>query len=123
MVEKTFTLKMPSARTVSLFLRNLLVVVVVLLTVMGVILYSKVNNASNVADKAAAAAVHKAELAQYYEGQKVCIALIQMDDASHGAVFYKAKTTPKYESYGEKLAHALHRVVEASGCYSHHAKP
>jgi len=58
------------------------------------------------------------EAAQLKQSRAICGTLVGLDDASHGAVFAgKARTgVPLGESYGYRLAHAIHAVVAATKC-------
>lgn len=59
-----------------------------------------------------------AEAAQVKQSKAICGTLVGLDDASHGAVFAgKARTgVPLSKSYGYRLAHAIHAVVNATHC-------
>jgi hypothetical protein len=61
------------------------------------------------------AAQHAAQLKQ---SRAICGTLVGLDDASHGAQFASASHTgiPLSKSYGYRLAHAIHAVVDATHC-------
>jgi hypothetical protein len=67
---------------------------------------------------AQAAAARRQMAAQVRQSRAICGTLVGLDDASHGAVFAgKARTgVPLGESYGYRLAHAIHAVVAATKC-------
>ena len=58
------------------------------------------------------------EAAQLKQSKAICATLVGLDDASHGAQFASAKHTgvPLGKSYGYRLAHAIHAVVNATHC-------
>jgi hypothetical protein len=58
------------------------------------------------------------EAAQLKQSKAICVTLVGLDDASHGAVFASAAHTgvPLGKSYGYRLAHAIHAVVNATHC-------
>jgi hypothetical protein len=88
MTEKTFTLKMPSVKTVGVFLRNAIATLVILLSVLGSILFVQVHNQQNqlqheavVARQVAKAAVDQAVRAQTIANQGTSISLCRsLDD-------------------------------------------
>jgi hypothetical protein len=58
------------------------------------------------------------EAAQLKQSRAICGTLVGLDDASHGAQFASAVHTgvPLSKSYGFRLAHAIHAVVNATHC-------
>ena len=56
------------------------------------------------------------EAAQLKQSKGICVTLIGLDDASKGAQFASASHTgiPLSKSYGFRLAHAIHAVVNAT---------
>jgi hypothetical protein len=58
------------------------------------------------------------EAAQIRQSKAICVTLVGLDDASHGAQFASASHTgvPLGKSYGYRLARAIHAVVLATRC-------
>jgi hypothetical protein len=56
--------------------------------------------------------------AQLKQSRAICLALVGLDDASHGAEFATAAHTgiPLSRSYGYRLSLAIHGVVKATDC-------
>jgi hypothetical protein len=56
--------------------------------------------------------------AQLKQSRAICLALVGLDDASHGAEFATAAHTgvPLSRSYGYRLSIAIHGVVQATDC-------
>ena len=75
-----------------------------------------VQQASQAALARRQAAVQRA--AQLKQSEAVCMALVGLDDASHGAVFPGKSATgvPLADSYEYRLALAIHAVVDATDC-------
>jgi uracil-DNA glycosylase len=58
------------------------------------------------------------EAAQLKQSRAICVTLVGLDDARIGAEFAGASHTgvPLSKSYGVRLAHAIHAVVNATKC-------
>jgi hypothetical protein len=58
------------------------------------------------------------EAAALKQSKAICVALVGLDDASRGARFASQSRTgiPLPESYGYRLANAIHAVVNATKC-------
>jgi hypothetical protein len=59
-----------------------------------------------------------AEAAQLKQSEAICVTLVGLDNASVGAQFASSSHTgvPLSKSYGFRLAHAIHAVVDATHC-------
>ena len=77
---------------------------------------------SQAQERAQAALAHRQAAAQeaaaLKQSKAICVTLVGLDDASHGAVFASPSQTgvPLSKSYGYRLAQHLHDVVDATHC-------
>jgi hypothetical protein len=88
----------------------------------GTSLLISANNSRNINAQQHAFSVAQARLRSRVQESSIrtsiptCMAIVKMDDASHGATFPVYPGAKAGEGYGEKLAGTIHNLAETSGC-------